>query len=132
MMIATILCAALIGGSALQEPNTNLGKLQLYDKVRSCSVKVYSEFGDDHYHGSGVAFKRYGQFVMIITNSHVVSIGGVSSKVSVKPFNKAGGAPILPAYVCFEHRAETLYFDLAFLVVRDPDHLISIAQRGTD
>jgi hypothetical protein len=116
----------------LQEPHTNLEKLGLYNRVRSCTVKVYSEFGSDHYHGTGVALKRFGDFVMIITSSHVVAMnGGVSPTVSVKPYDKAR-ATTLPAYVVFENRADDFYFDLAFLVVRDPARTIAIAHRGAD
>lgn len=132
MALATLICIALMGGAGAQEPKTNLEKLELYNRVRSCTVKVYSEFGDARYHGTGVAFKRYNDFVMIVTNSHVVAMdGGVSPKVSVKPYSKTG-ASTMPAYVVFEHKADDLFFDLAFLVVRDPTFSISIAGKSTD
>lgn len=131
MAFATLFCVAILGGSAFQEPKTNLEKLELYTRVRSCTVKVSSEFGTSGYHGTGVAVKRLGDYVMIITNSHVVAMDGVSPRVTVKPYSKAGLSPI-PAYVIYEHKADGLYFDLAFLAVRDPDHSISIANKSGD
>jgi hypothetical protein len=128
MAIATLLCATLLTGATLQEPQTNLEQLELYRRVRSCTVKVYTEFGSTQYHGTGVALKRYGDFVMIITSSHVVALDGISPRVSVKPY---GGTP-LPAYVVFEHEADSIFLDLAFLVVRDSNRKIAIAEKGAD
>ncbi|HTQ10907.1 MAG TPA: serine protease, partial [Fimbriimonadaceae bacterium] len=49
----------------------------------------------------------------------------------VQPFSRTEKAR-LPAYVLFEFKDDALFFDLAFLIVRDPDSKIAIAQRGLD
>lgn len=131
MALAALACLALLLNPA-QVPQTNAEKLALYNHIRQCTVKVFSEFGDKHYHGTGVGYKRYGDFVMVITNSHVVAEDGATSpKLEVQPYSKTERV-FLPAYALFDLKDDALFFDLAFLVVRDPAHRISIAEKGTN
>lgn len=130
MALATLACFALLLNPIQQVPQTNLDKLALYTRIRQSTVKVYSEFGDKRYHGTGVGYKRCGDFVMVITNSHVVAEdGGISPNVEVQPFSRTEKTR-LPAYVLFEFKDDDYFFDLAFLIVRDPEFKITAAQRG--
>lgn len=132
MALAPLACIALLASHSYQEPQDNNAKLKLYDHIRHCTVKVYADFGDVRYHGSGVGFKRYGEFVMVITNSHVIEKdNGISSKISVKSYSRSGG-DTMPAYDLFNVRGDKEYFDLAFLIVRDPDRKIDVADRTTN
>ena len=109
---------------------TNLDKLALYNRIRGATVKVFAEFEKWKRHGTGVAFKSFGvgkdAYTVIVTNSHVIRReGAVSKKVSVVPF-KANGRK-LSAYVMFEYLDPATMYDLAFLVVKDENHLIKPA-----
>jgi hypothetical protein len=113
-----------------QEPKSNLDKLELYKRIRQSTVKVYSEFADgSKFHGTGVGYRRYYDYIAIITNSHVVAKDERerATSISVQPYAKGGG-PKLFAYLLYNLEDEPSYQDIAVLVVRDPTWQIREAQ----
>jgi S1-C subfamily serine protease len=130
MSPTVLLVAAFVSWTAPQGPS-NVDRLTLYNKIRSSTVKVFAEFGSARYHGTGVAVRSYASnplrgFKVIVTNAHVIREGrAVSNKVTARPYKSER---TLPAYVLFEHLNESLFYDIAFLVVPDPDDRIQVAQ----
>lgn len=126
-----------------QEAPRNIDKLELYKRVRQCTVKVSARIGEKvGKQGTGVCFMRagggtHGEYAVVVTNSHVVSEYNertqryeLAPTIKVKPWQK-GKETWLEAQVMFHHLSDKLWFDLAFLIVKDPDGLISKAAVAT-
>lgn len=130
-LVLAALCLAFSGVPAAQD--SNLDKLAVYKKVRQCTVKVYAQFDQSTaYHGTGVAIRRFsGDLVLVVTNFHVVNIlkkgekSPVATKISCKPWQ--GKDKGLQAYYLGGFYNDKLWWDFAFLLVRDPDKLIQTA-----
>jgi hypothetical protein len=130
MTALTLIAVLAVAPHAPQDPS-NLDRLALYNKIRRSTVKVYSEFSTGSYHGTGVAIRSFSptpfrHYKIIVTNAHVIREGSaVSNRVSVKPYKSS---TTLPAFVLFEHLNESLFYDLAILVVQDKDDRIQVAE----
>lgn len=125
--------AALPAASVAQESATpdltNEQKLALFSKMRRCTVKVIADIDAKIYHvGSGVAIKRFGDDVLVVTNAHVVSGEdgrGLSPDVKLGTWNASRP---LEAKILVSILETDSLFDVALLIAHDPDRHLSIAE----
>jgi S1-C subfamily serine protease len=121
------------------QPN-NLDKVEVFKRINAATVKVNAVYNDKWAgHGTGVSVMQcWGEgaksgYKLVVTNSHVVSFKNedtgaweVAPTIKVKPYQEKGDLQ-LDAYVLFHEIREEEYRDIAYLVVPDPDNLMSVA-----
>lgn len=127
----TVILTLALGASAAQDEDlTNAQKLELYQKIRSSTVMVRALFdATSGSVGTGVGLQRLGDYMIVVTNSHVVSNkkeNFTSQDVKVRPWTK-GKEVWLPAHILISMGKNIPYLDIAFLAVHDPNRTISIA-----
>ena len=136
-LFASLLALLVLAPAQSNGQESNLAKLELYKVIRRCTVKVAAKIDDKSAKlGTGVCVMRAGhssEYAVVITNAHVVTHRSetraqneVATVVRVKPWQK-NKETWLDGYVMFHHMDDNLWFDLSFLIIKDPDQLIETA-----
>jgi S1-C subfamily serine protease len=110
---------------------TSAQKIALINRIKKHCVVVFATSTDDGsaFKGSGIAIRRFGDWVVIVTNAHVVKNGGFIHKQMGVKLRSGKQQPACLMRIIYSDEAQV---DLAFLAVDDSGRELEVASVNED